>query len=325
MKIVIILYDYYFISDSTLPYPNKGYLRWQWVGPGYKKKTYLSRINEDKKGPINEQYVGPIFDYVGSRYKQVGFGSDVIQATIADTPAAPPPKFDPIFDANEGLAYARLSDLAYKSYNEVVRGVRQYNLKARQRIYDRGTDTHGFIASNDSTVVVAFRGTASFRNLVTDLSFKQKKIISTSREYAHGGFVSALNSVYRSIETSIARDLGNKRLVITGHSLGGALASLLSFRLSVKYRNSEPVLYVYGCPPVGDETFSAFFEGKPSYVITIEGDPISTGLLVTIGPWARLYKPMEEFYLPRAAGHSLSDYIGQLEKLNQKKLALIFE
>ncbi|XP_011407804.1 PREDICTED: uncharacterized protein LOC105315013, partial [Amphimedon queenslandica] len=144
-------------------------------------------------------------------------------------------------------------------------------------------------------------------------------------EYAHGGFVNALNSVYRSIETSIADDLGNKRLVITGHSLGGALASLLTFNLSVEYRDSEPVLYVYGCPPVGDENLSAFFEGKPSYVITIQGDPVSTGTLVTIGPWAGLYKPMEEFYLPKAAGHSLSDYIEQLEKLNEKKLALIFE
>uniref|UniRef100_A0A1X7TD99 Fungal lipase-type domain-containing protein n=1 Tax=Amphimedon queenslandica TaxID=400682 RepID=A0A1X7TD99_AMPQE len=266
-------------ARGMLPYPNEGYLGWQWVGPGEEKKTYLSKITEDEDGPINEEYVGPVFDYIGSQYKQIGFGSNVIQATIADTPAAPPPKFDPIFNTKEALAYARLSNLAYKPYDEVVSGVGQYNLKAKQSIYDQGTDTHGFIASNDSTVVVAFRGTKSFTNAVTDLSFIQKKIISTSREYAHGGFVNALNSVYQSIETSIARDLGNKRLVITGHSLGGALASLLTFRLSVKYRNSQPVLYVYGCPPVGDENFSAFFEGKPSYVITIQGDPVSTGTL----------------------------------------------
>ena len=314
-----------FTLDRTLPYPNKGYLRWQWVGPGYKKKTYLSRIKEDKKGPINEQYVGPVFDYVGSQYNQVGFASDVIQATIADTPAAPVPSFNPIFNGKEGLVYAKLSDLAYKSYDEAVSGVPQYNLKAKQRIYDQGTDTHGFIASNDTTVVVAFRGTNSFRNIITDLLFKRKKIISSAQEYAHGGFVTALNSVYQSINTSIAQDLGNKKLIITGHSLGGALASLLTFRLSKEYRDSQPVLYVYGCPPVGDKSFSMFFEGKPSYVITIQGDPISTGLLVTTGPWVGLYKPMEEFYLPKAAGHSLSDYIGQLEKLNQKKLALIFE
>ena len=301
-----------------MPYPNTGYLGWQWVGPGYNKKTYLSKIIEEKEGPINQEYAGPVFDTSGG--SQIGFASDIIQATISDTPAEPRPKFDPIFNVYEGLVFAKLSDLAYKDYDTVKTGVSEFDLEAVYRIYDQDSDTNGFIASNDTTIVIAFRGTASFTNAVTDLSFSRKKITSTSSEYAHGGFVDAENSVYGSIESHIQSNLGSKRLIITGHSLGGALASLFAYRISLTHRDSEPILYVYGCPPVGDADFSAYFKGMPSYVITIEGDPVSTGSLTTIGPWLGLYKPMEEFYLPKAAGHGIADYIEQLEKLQQKKL-----
>ena len=63
-----------------MPYPNTGYLGWQWVGPGYKKKTYLSNIKEDREGPIFQEYVGPVFDKSGG--SQIGFASDVIQTAI---------------------------------------------------------------------------------------------------------------------------------------------------------------------------------------------------------------------------------------------------
>lgn len=55
-------------------------------------------------------------------------------------------------------------------------------LKLERAIHDAETDTHAFIASNsseqvegeeDSIIVVAFRGSASFENVKTDLSFRQ--------------------------------------------------------------------------------------------------------------------------------------------------------
>ena len=125
-----------------MPYPNTGYLGWQWVGPGYNKKTYLSKIIEEKKGPINQEYVGPVFDTSGG--SQIGFASDIIQATISDTPAEPRPNFDPIFNVYEGLVFAKLSDLAYKDYDTVKTGVSEFDLEAVYRIYDQDSDTNGF-------------------------------------------------------------------------------------------------------------------------------------------------------------------------------------
>lgn len=281
--------------------------------------TYLKYIKEYKKGPINQQYVGPIFNRPNTltSYKQIGFASDIIQATVSATPAAPSPKFDANFDVKQGLTCASLSQLAYKSYRTIRHNVQKHNLRMTYNFFNRRTDTHGFIASNDTTIIVAFRGTDSFKNVVTDLSFVRKKIIPKEREYAHGGFVDALDSVYGRIERHVKQQWKGKKLFITGHSLGGALASLLAYRLSVKHtmKDSEPILYAFGCPPVGDHKFSVFFKGLPSYIITNDGDPISTGALLTLGPWVGLFKPMDVFYLQRKAGHGIQDYIDQLKKL----------
>ncbi len=59
-------------------------------------------------------------------------------------------------------------------------------LKLEHVVLDSETDTHGFVASNiseqvegeeDSVIVVAFRGSASFSNIQTDFSFRQVSIL----------------------------------------------------------------------------------------------------------------------------------------------------
>ena len=74
-------------------------------------------------------------------------------------------------------------------------------------------------------------------------------------------------------------------------------------------------MYVYGCPPTCDKKFSDYFHALSSYVITIDGDIISSGHFTTLGPWVGLYKPLEVYFLQNAAGHSITYYIDQLKKL----------
>ena len=109
--------------------------------------------------------------------------------------------------------------------------------------------------------------------------------------------------------------LGQKQLFITGHSLGAALASLLAYRLSLDYPTCQPHLYAFGCPPVGDENFSKFFQGRPSSIVTIDGDPLSTGLILTLGEKVGLYKPVEVKYIPGGHDHLVGNYVEELEKL----------
>ena len=288
---------------------------WQWVGPGETGSTKLNKIKENHEGQGITEYLGVIFKG-SSPDEQMGLANQAIAAAVTTTPPAPAPEFNPDFNQSEALLYANLSLLAYEPYSVVQEELSKYHLRADFQIYNRTSDTNGFIASNNNSVIVAFRGTESFRDILTDIWFVRKRIIPHMEALAHGGFVNAFNSVYESIANVLQDNLGKKKLFITGHSLGGALASLLMYRLTLEHSEAQPTMYVYGCPPVGDISFSTYFEGRPSHTITIENDPVSSGTLILLGPWAGLYKPERVEYLPRAAGHFMMDYIAQLESLS---------
>lgn len=288
---------------------------WQWVGTG--GITKLNYIKEHAEGPVENQYLGAIFDWINGAYVQIGLASGTILASVSATPAIPPPDFQPDFDKDVALRYAKLSQLAYQQYSEVEAMLPSFNLHSEMQIYDASTDTNGFIASNDSSIVVVFRGTdiKSWKNIFTDLWFLRKRVVSQRPTYAHGGFVTAFNNVYTSIKNKLEPSLGGKKLFVAGHSLGGALASLLTYRISLDYSEAQPAMYVYGCPPVGDYNFARYFYGMDSNTITIQNDPVSSGTLILLGPWAGLYKPVQVKYLPKTAGHAITDYIQQIEKL----------
>lgn len=281
--------------------------------------TKLSYIKEYREGPTNTQYVGAIFDWSDPgdayQYVQIGLAAFTIQAAVSATPELPPAIFEPDFDKDEVLRYAKLSQLAYEPYSVVEQQLPDYNLVAEMQIYDPNTDTNGFIASDDSCIVVAFRGTNSWTNFLTDTWFVRMPIVPGSETFAHKGFLTAFNAVYGSIEAKLKPCLGKKKLFVTGHSLGGALATLLTYRISLAHGNSQPIQYVYGCPPVGDIDLATYFRGMESNTITIQNDPFSSGKLILLGEWAGWYKPDLVKYLPQAAGHRIANYIEQLENL----------
>ncbi len=282
------------------------------IGP---KVSKLSQIKEKEEGPIENMYVGVIFD----DNKQLGFCRTRIEACISATPASPPASFTLNFDKALALRMAELSDLAYEPYSEVQSKLSKFNLQADMEIFDKGTDTNGFVASNEESVVVAFRGTTitSSKDVITDFKFFSDPIDSDRDVKAHRGFIKAYKSVFSSVERKIKPHLGKKKLYITGHSLGAALASLTTYSITLKYANVKPIQYVYGCPPVGDITFAKSFEKLDSNTITLEGDLVSDGLLVSGGEWVNLYKPVEVKFLPKAGNHSISTYVEHLKTLQK--------
>ena len=222
-------------------------------------------------------------------------------------------QFNPA-DKTTALRCAKLSKLAYQPYSAVVQDLSTYGLQAEMEISDKVTGTEGFIASDSSSITVVFRGTSGIVDIATDLQFDAVPI-GPGLPKAHEGFVKAFNAVYPSIEEKLKPHLGQKQLIITGHSLGGALASLLSYRLSLDHPPCQPKLYAFGCPPVGAKTFSESFKKGPSNIITIIGDPVSTGLIILLGEKHDLYKPVVAEYLPEPGGHGIAEYIEQIEKL----------
>lgn len=114
-------------------------------------------------------------------------------------------------------------------------------------------DYHGFVAANAEMVVLAFRGTDSLQNWLTNITVAQRPAYGG---LVHTGFADAMDQLWRTIEPLLQDQQAGteKDLYITGHSLGGALAVLAAARLQQAGTPIDAV-YTYGAPRVGNLDF----------------------------------------------------------------------
>ncbi len=124
----------------------------------------------------------------------------------------------------------------------------------RKREESSDIDTQGLVIGNEKHVIVAFRGSASLQDWFTNFQAVRDPG-PLKKTKAHEGFQDALFPAVLSLTNALEayRD-NNQRIWLTGHSLGGALASLYSGML---IENGYPVygLYHFGSPRPGNGAF----------------------------------------------------------------------
>jgi len=171
-------------------------------------------------------------------------------------------------------------------------------------------------------VVIAFRGTSDIMDVVTDVNLLQTPLEqgyqgqkSDDERMVHSGFFSSARAVSRRLKelliAACAGAPGEWELLITGHSLGGALATLMAVELvdqvdtSRGFKEKEDAslfgmaarflsdtkdtllgaqlprwgrvrLYTYGAPRVGNSAFAEYFEtlfeGREAFRIVNDRD-----------------------------------------------------
>ena len=128
--------------------------------------------------------------------------------------------------------------------------------------------------NNANAMVIAFRGTKEPEDFLTDAILDQVPLAPPL--FAHAGFASSLNGAYAQI-LEFARTRGTRRLWLTGHSLGGALATLAAWRLQQDGVTVQGVS-TYGSPRVGNTAFAlsydALFAARPTQRWVNANDPI---------------------------------------------------
>jgi len=140
-------------------------------------------------------------------------------------------------------------------------------------------DTTGFVARDDTTktIVVSFRGSRSIRNFIADADFVQVPVdnICSGCE-VHQGFNDAYKDDATAIRAAVqAQAAANPdyQVVVTGHSLGAALAVIAATDL--RGLGFDATLYTYGQPRVGNDKFSAFATNNGTiYRVTHLNDPV---------------------------------------------------
>uniref|UniRef100_A0A0E0FYH5 Fungal lipase-type domain-containing protein n=2 Tax=Oryza TaxID=4527 RepID=A0A0E0FYH5_ORYNI len=133
-------------------------------------------------------------------------------------------------------------------------------------------------ASDINAIVVVFRGTQenSIQNWIEDLLWKQLDLDYPGMPEAmvHRGFYSAYhNTTMRDgVVSGIQKTrklFGDVPIMVTGHSMGGAMASFCALDLVVNYGLDGVKLMTFGQPRIGNAAFASFFKKYLPHAIRV--------------------------------------------------------
>lgn len=178
-----------------------------------------------------------------------------------------------IFEENKASSIDKLFELlAYdneKLKAELISNLKDLNIEVKEYFDTKGTQA--ILCESDKFYALVFRGTEtnSIKDIKSDLD--AKKTYCESGGNIHRGFKEAFRVVQKEIQDFIDEKLKDKPLMITGHSLGGALATIATKKL--KYEKIA-ACYTFGSPRVGDEEWMLGIK-PPVYRIVNSADPVT--------------------------------------------------
>ncbi|WP_081887601.1 lipase family protein [Verrucomicrobium sp. BvORR034] len=159
------------------------------------------------------------------------------------------------FHWRTALSLALASKVAYGRKEDVKWVVQDiWNLPEPEFFDEDGTQC--FVAVAPDCVIVSFRGTESFGDWFGNLN-----MLATTKTYGevHRGFLGAFQVVQGKLEAHLDKHAGLP-VLITGHSLGGALAAIAA----AEWQGKRPVKWVhtFGQPRTGRGAFPKFLARK---------------------------------------------------------------
>lgn len=154
--------------------------------------------------------------------------------------------------------------------------------------HEKTTDSLAIMGTGNDTCVISFRGTASSVNIMTDLkawstSYAPHPFLSSDdtfhgegsqmgtkvfsvRVNVHAGFYAAwtgkgfnervINAAVDQVKKMESLSSRPTKVFVTGHSLGGALATLCALELKLALKDNRIHVYTFGAPRVGNTAFS---------------------------------------------------------------------
>ncbi|EPY15777.1 triacylglycerol lipase [Strigomonas culicis] len=190
-------------------------------------------------------------------------------------------------------AYCRLEDLAAWSCGpscDLYPDVEVFNVYANDSLVSVG---YSAVSHREERILFAFRGTSCVTNWLSDLTFWHMPYPRDGPCGAnctvHRGFYLTYESIMPLLllDALVLRALyPTYRVLVTGHSLGGALATLCAADLLQLYavlgrgaaRRPDVQLYTFGAPRVGNDAFVRWLAGAlpagGSYRVTHRSDAV---------------------------------------------------
>ena len=157
----------------------------------------------------------------------------------------------------EVLTMAKISGLAYLDKQTAVPEFHKLGFSEVKFISKNGTQV--YILKKLGHIVVAFRGTQvhEIEDILADLKYQH---VPFGIGEVHEGFNGALLEVYQEVfDTIFDMQLNYEKVSYTGHSLGGALATLCSLKIQYQCAIKDVEVVTFGSPRVGCDLFMKAF------------------------------------------------------------------
>lgn len=175
---------------------------------------------------------------------------EVIQETLLHSALEGP--IEELSFLRKSLLFAELSSLAYASRAEAGRLANLMGLP-ETRFYDRD-GAQAYLFSNDLDAIVVCRGTEphEWNDIRADLD--AATAVGEMAGRVHRGFKREVDDLWPRLEKALI--VNEKPLWFTGHSLGGAMASICAGRCKRSYIKSNPrALFTFGSPRIGNKAY----------------------------------------------------------------------
>lgn len=249
-------------------------------------------------------------------------------------------------DYSKAAKYAVFCQEVYQNFDSIQFG----GLSEKPFLINQSdTDTQCAILSNGSGATIVFRGSESDFDWKTNFEYRQEqaefsetviqdeivapqeqeKIYpypgeSSSGATMHRGFVRAYFSVRNQLHDYV-RNHSITSVALTGHSLGGALATLGAVDIQYNFANqvSSLELYTFGAPKVGNDGFRDSFNRRvPNSYRFVYG----MDLVPELPRWWQGYRHVDQefrigrrftlnFLSARFKDHAISHYVDELKAM----------
>ena len=175
-----------------------------------------------------------------------------------------------------------MCDLSYKNPYEIINTDHEILsdlIDTRIFVNNIDTDAESYMYNSSKTIYICFRGTSTLKDAFADLNILQKTFIKKGVK-VHKGFYKQFKSLEDDLNSNISKLLSDNPLInklcITGHSLGGGVATIASVYFKNLYKNLEVECFTIGSPRAGNANFVKLYKEliKTSYRIVNHNDPI---------------------------------------------------